>query len=418
MRVIRIPTAVAGLMAGVWALCGQQPTQEASAKPSQTGARILFVGNSYTYYNNLPEMVAALAKAGGQGEVVVKMVAPGGWRLKDHWEKGEARSLLSQDHWDYVVLQDQSELGVNYYVDGRTRIAGDEFFRPYANRWSGEIRKTGAVPVFYLTWAPRDAPEDQVRLNFAYIRAAREGHAVVGPAGMAWSQVRREHPAIELFYKAGSHPSSAGTYLVACSIYSAIFNRTPVGLPSKIVGHPVNLETEKVEVNKTVSLAELTDDEAAILQSAAWAAQQDMHRQSSSYEPREPALPSVPPLPKGLSLGAIAGEWTGTISFYPVGPVDMVLRLSGDPVRSARLDLRYPAERIPNESIDIGDLRIKDGMILFSDPKSDGVDGLAVQFRGVRVGKDELLGIAETSVERPDRPIRVIGTWHLRMQSR
>ena len=379
----------------------------------QPSASVLFIGNSYTYFNNLPEMFAALATEAGH-HTRVTMAAPGGWRLKDHWEKGEALGLLRTQHWDYVVLQEQSTLGVNYYVEGRTRVAGDELFRPYATRWASEVRNAGATPVFYLTWAPRDAPEDQRHLDYAYFHAASESDAVVTPAGWAWSLVRQHHPEIKLFHERGSHPSPAGTYLVACTLFATVFDQTPVGLPSKIEGHPVNLQTEKAELNETVPLVDLPLSEAEILQSSAWTAHQKLNRQREYPNLPKPPLPNVEPLPRGLPLKAIAGDWTGTISFFPVGPVDMLLHLEGEPVQAGRLELKYHSKNFADESIRLEDLRINGRSISFSDAKSIGVDGLMIRFRGVRIDQYELRGTAETRVDRVDSPLRIIGAWRLR----
>ena len=383
----------------------------------QRRVSVLFIGNSYTYFNNLPEMFAELAAEAGQ-QVKVTMAAPGGWRLKDHWEKGEALALLRKEHWNYVVLQEQSTLGVNYYVEGRTRVAGDESFRPYAKLWASEIQKAGATPVFYLTWAPRDAPEDQPRLNYAYFHAAREGRAIVAPAGLAWARVRQAHPEIRLFHGSGSHPSPAGTYLVACALVATVFDRTPVGLPAKIAGHPVNLETERVEFDKTVSLADLSPSEAQILQSAAWAAHQELEQQRGYPKVSKLSVPDVARLPEGTPLNGIAGAWRGTISFYPVGPIDMALQLDGEPVRTGRIELTYHSKNFADESIQLDDLRLEGRSLSFSIPKSVGVDGLKVLFRGVKTDQNELCGIAETRVARSDSPIRILGTWLLRRESR
>jgi hypothetical protein len=380
-------------------------------------ARVLFIGNSYTYFNNLPDMFAALAADAGQ-QVNVTMVAPGGWRLKDHWVKGEALALLRKEQWNYVVLQEQSTLGVNYYVEGRTRVAGDESFRPYAIRWASEIRKVGATPVFYLTWAPRDAPEDQPRLDYAYFHAAREGRAIVAPAGLAWARVRQAHPEIRLFHEAGSHPSPAGTYLVACALVSTLFDRTPVGLSTKIEGHPVNLESERVEFDKTALLADLWPSEAEILQSAAWAAHQELKQQRGYPRITKLPVPEVPSLPEGTPLNGIAGAWRGTISFYPVGPVDMALQLDGEPVLTGRIELKYHSKHFADESTHLDELRIERRSLSFSIPKSVGVDGLKVRFRGVKTDQNELRGIAEARVDRPDSPIRILGTWRLLRQNR
>src|SRR5262249_23463003 len=149
-----------------------------------------------------------------------------------HWEGSAAHEALNSQTWDYVVLQDQSTLGTKFYFAGDVRVGGDEIFRPYARLWANEIRKHHATPVFYLTWARRNTPEDQSKLNYAYMRTAKATHSLVAPVGLAWAQVRQTDPAIDLYYEDGSHPSPAGSYLAACAIYAAIFNSNPANLPT------------------------------------------------------------------------------------------------------------------------------------------------------------------------------------------
>ena len=240
-------------------------------RPAQQPLRLLFIGNSYTYFNNLPEMFAKLAEAGGH-QVETRMVAPGGWKLQDHWDRGDAPKVLHERKWDYVVLQEQSTLGVNTIIDGQPRVTGDQAFRPYADKWATEVRKAGARPVFYLTWARKATPDDQAVLNDAYIRAARANRSTVAPVGIAWSEVRQRHRSIELFYSDGSHPSAAGTYLAACTFYATIFDASPEGLPARIVGRPVNPGTAQIEADKTAVLVDLSPGDARALQAAAWAA--------------------------------------------------------------------------------------------------------------------------------------------------
>src|SRR5690242_17030088 len=117
-----------------------------SAAAAQTGraikpcvTRVLFLGNSYTYFNDLPAIFSELAKAGDQCTVETRMVAPGGKRLKDHWDSSASHEALNSQTWDFVVLQDQSTLGTNLYFEGNARVGGDEIFRPYAGLWANEI---------------------------------------------------------------------------------------------------------------------------------------------------------------------------------------------------------------------------------------------------------------------------------------
>ncbi len=240
---------------------------QAPARP----LRVLFVGNSYTYYNNLPDMFAKLAEAGHE-PVQAAMVAPGGWRLRDHWEKGRTRDIVHEVRWDYVVLQEQSTLGTGTVVDGQLRVGSDDLFQTYAGRWAAEVRGTGARPVFFLTWAHQAAPDDQLPLDEAYVRAGRANHATVVPVGMAWNEVRQRHRGIALFQGDGSHPMPAGTYLAACTFYAALFDKSPLGLPAHIVGPPVDVETGAVDLDKSAVLVDLPAADAETLQAAAWAA--------------------------------------------------------------------------------------------------------------------------------------------------
>jgi hypothetical protein len=266
-----------------------------SQAPQPKPLRVLFIGNSYTYFNNLPEVLAKLAEAGHQKKVESVMQTPGGWRLQDHWDRGEARKAIQGQKWDYVVLQDQSQLGDNHVISGKPRITTDETFHSAAVEMAKAIRDTGAIPVFYLTWAKKAVPEDQAMLNNAYFRAAKETKSIVAPVGVAWADVRSKDPSLELYIEDGSHPTPAGTYLAACVFYATLFGRSPEGLASKIMGTPVNLDTELPVSGKTAVLVDLKAEQARVLQQAAWQASLKLRR-NGGFLPQErvPALASQP----------------------------------------------------------------------------------------------------------------------------
>jgi hypothetical protein len=378
--------------------------------------RVLFIGNSYTYFNNLPEIVTRLADYGHQRKLETRMVAPGGWRLKDHWEQGEALNAVREGHWDYVVLQEQSTLGVNYYLEGKPRIAGDEAFKPYAEKWAAEILKTGAIPVFYLAWARKATPEDQAALNYAYISAAKENGARIAPVGIAWAQARQQQPALELYYTDGSHPSPAGSYLAGCVIYAALFHRSPVGLPGKVSGIPVNLNTARAEPEKSAVLVDLPADQAQILQAAAWSAAQKFAREGNYPKAPPQPLPVPAPLPAGSPLSGVAleGTWTGSLLLYPPPylPLEMVLELHRDGADwKGHLELKTHDKHQIVESIDLDDLMVSQREFSFTDPKA--MQNLRVRFRGVSTRANELRGIADAASESPTSPARLLGTWSL-----
>ena len=189
--------------------------------------RVLFIGNSYTYLNDLPRMMEELAASAHPPRFVKTEIAgEGGATLQRHWEAGRAVETIRKGAWDFVVLQEQGTLGqtTNYAINAPAT------FHEYARKFDGEIRKSGARTVLLMTWARKDAPRDQALLTDAYTKIGAELKAMVVPAGIAWQHALREHPAIPLHAPDHSHPAPAGSYLTACVLYAALFGSSPQGL--------------------------------------------------------------------------------------------------------------------------------------------------------------------------------------------
>lgn len=210
--------------------CGGVPGPTCSPAPGAPACtRILFLGNSYTYVNDLPSTFANLARSAGRA-VQVDMVANGGETLAEHAAAAEDQAMIAAHWWSYVVLQEQS--GRPAYPGGR------DLMYPAARTLAGRIEAIGAVPIFFMTWAHRDGlPEIgmdydsmQVEIDNAYYGIAVELQVPVAPVGFTWSIVRHDHPEIALWADDGSHPSGAGTYLAACVFYASIFRQSPLGI--------------------------------------------------------------------------------------------------------------------------------------------------------------------------------------------
>jgi hypothetical protein len=183
--------------------------------------RVLFVGNSYTFCNDMPGIVTRLAAAGEAPPFVPEQVTAGGRTLQGHWEAGTAQARIGDEGgWDAVVLQEQSLRP----VEDRAAM------HDYARRFHREIARTGARTVFYLTWARQHLPEQQAGLNAAYGDMARELGATVAPAGVAWQRALAERPYLTLHEADRSHPTPLGSYLAACVFYATLYGRSPEGL--------------------------------------------------------------------------------------------------------------------------------------------------------------------------------------------
>lgn len=188
--------------------------------------RVLFIGNSFTYYNSLPLTLAALVMdSKTQPPVTVAQIVWGGAHLQEHYKKGGARKTIAQDGpWTYVVLQEQSHTPI---------VLPDEFLTS-VQQFDYDIKKVRGMTVLYETWADKAAPEEQSALTATYTKAANQARALLVPAGDAFAKCSREHSEINLYNPDGKHPSREGTYLAACVFYAKLFGRTPVGLPSDL----------------------------------------------------------------------------------------------------------------------------------------------------------------------------------------
>ena len=105
-----------------------------------------------------------------------------------------------------------------------------EVFTEYAKKHSDTVRKHGAVPVFFMSWAYQDAPEMTQSLADAYTVAGNANQALVIPAGLAFARSIAQRPELSLYVADKRHPSLAGTYLAAATTYAALFKKSPVGL--------------------------------------------------------------------------------------------------------------------------------------------------------------------------------------------
>lgn len=203
--------------------CSPGPT-EPGAGPRGEGRRILFVGNSLTYYNDLPDIVRALAAASGGEPLAVASATYPNVSLEDHWGGGAARGMIAGGEWSVVVLQQ----GPSSLPESRVLL------RDYAARFATEIRAVGARPALYAVWPTSDRAQDFERAGESYALAAADVNGLLFPVGEAWRAAWRRDPTLPLYAGDGLHPSRTGSYLAAIVIYAVLAERSPVGLPASV----------------------------------------------------------------------------------------------------------------------------------------------------------------------------------------
>ena len=202
---------------------------------AQQPLRVLFLGNSYTTANDLPNTFSSLCTSLGK-PVQVASNAPGGYTFNGHSTNANSLALIQQGDWDVVVLQEQSQLPS--FPPGQ--VASQCY--PFAARLDSIINAINPCTetMFYMTWGRQNGDASncanypvvctyegmQGRLRESYLEMAQDNQASVSPVGMAWKKVRDSYPEINLYSGDGSHPDVAGTYLTACVFFSSLFHQS------------------------------------------------------------------------------------------------------------------------------------------------------------------------------------------------
>ena len=176
----------------------------------KTDMRILFIGNSHTYYNDLPAIVQKIAQEEGY-QTEVTMIAHGGWYLKQHVEEPDVPFNIRYGHYDYVVLQEHSHPFdcIEDYQNAAATLA----------EW---VKEADSTPVIYATWSRKEEEYEQARMNRINRELAAHLEAVLAPVGENWWEYSRSWPDLEMYAEDGAHASPYGSEFAAKVIWTAI----------------------------------------------------------------------------------------------------------------------------------------------------------------------------------------------------
>lgn len=237
--------ALSLLAAVVLGVVGTSPGLAASPVPAirtpqvDNPKRVLFVGNSYMYYgDSLHNHVRRMVDAGGVApldSLEYKSSTIGGAALEHQpvdWLTTPGRIGVKQP-FELVILQGGSGEPLSPKRASR--------FREVLTEYNKLIRARGGKVALYMThaYAPkhREFKPENIRLTEAmYVEAGNEIGALVIPVGLAFEEAYRRHPELVLHKSDATHPTLIGTYLAACTVYAAVYGRSPVGNPYNYEG--------------------------------------------------------------------------------------------------------------------------------------------------------------------------------------
>ena len=213
--------------------------------------RVLFVGNSHTYMNDMPALFSHIYEKTTGHKADSVMLAFSGkeleWHLKEYLS---LRYNLLYGKYDYCVIQQAAHP-----------------FPPEKNTFRDckkiiELcKKANTIPVLYMTWAEKSHPENQQKMIDTYIKIAKETGELLAPIGIVWKNVQNKYPEIELYYKDGSHASPYGDLLISCVMVKTISRRNP-SFPDYILDNKIifdeiiqaeeNIENIKISYDKNI----------------------------------------------------------------------------------------------------------------------------------------------------------------------
>ncbi len=199
--------------------------------------RVLFIGNSYTYENNLPQLLANVASSTGD-TLIHDSSTPGGFTFMGHCNNATTLNKIAAGNWNYVVLQEQSQLPSFPQSQVNTQVM------PYAKRLDSliHLQNICAETIFYMTWGRKNGDASNCGnwppvcsytgmdslLALRYRMMADNNNALLSPVGAVWRMLRQNFPGINLYQPDESHPSLAGSYAAACSFYAIVFRKNPL----------------------------------------------------------------------------------------------------------------------------------------------------------------------------------------------
>lgn len=242
MRCFRFPriSLTTALLAGLVCLVGSVPAQVAPQRTSvgEVPAALLWVGNSFFYYNNsmhnhFGRLAAAvipaarvrstsvtISGAGLDWHDLESLLRPGGLGRYSFTRENEIRFNVPGRQYDVAILMDCSQCPVHPELEAA--------FHDTVRKHAQTLAKAGIRPALFMSWAYQDKPEMTAQLAEQYTRAGNANDALVIPAGLAFAKAIAQQPGVQLYDADKRHPSLAGTYLAAATVYAALYRQSPV----------------------------------------------------------------------------------------------------------------------------------------------------------------------------------------------
>ena len=183
--------------------------------------KLLFIGNSHTYYHAMPYQCRALLAACNIEADVAQVVAPGK-SLRWHGTNPETIQTLQYNVWDHVILQQATHpfAGTKPLMEG---VKGLRQLMPAKQSiW------------LYKTWCEKDIPKNEAKIDRAFAAVSKDLDIPIIPVADVWHEVEHRDPGHNLYDADGKHAGPNGSYLTALCMTRAISGKSVQGLPAVV----------------------------------------------------------------------------------------------------------------------------------------------------------------------------------------
>ena len=209
---------------------------------------VLFLGNSHTYFHDMPALFARFGEKTCGEKPHVTMLA---YSYRDlDWHQKEYFALrfnLMYGGYDYCVIQQAAH---PYPPAEVTLRIGAKII--------DLCHRCGVKPIVFMTWAEERFPENQQKMIDTCQQLAADNDALLAPVGRCWQQVRQERTDISLFHTDGEHAGFYGAFLIAATLCKVIYgavSQEVCGMGHDFIGSlpldfssPALLEDDRVQI--------------------------------------------------------------------------------------------------------------------------------------------------------------------------
>lgn len=176
--------------------------------------KVLFIGNSLTYTNNLPALVEEMATLDGK-KISTHSIVLANYSIEDHWNEGVAEAEIKKGGYDFVIFQ-----------QGPSALPESQFLLlEYAGRFAKVCRENNSKMALYMVWPSKARLFDLDNVIRSYTNAAEKTGSLLCPAGLSWKYAWQASPSTSLYGPDDFHPGIDGSVLAALTVYAVLTSK-------------------------------------------------------------------------------------------------------------------------------------------------------------------------------------------------